>query len=554
MNRNARHFRWTHLFCSLLAFVLWGVQPSLAENSHCGTLRYLQHLQESRNISGKAITKASDATSCGVDAYYNQVLEKKSKHFQIFYTLEGPHRTTKAFVDTLAAQAERAWSLFTEKMGMHTPVGMKSTSYFQQDVEAGYYPIEVMDLDLAYQSNPTYGVACHGCYGTTLFSFMEPSKSQLLIDNDFKFTPQFSGISASYSKDGKSCSYTVANQELKNKLHGYSYAEKWGKAIQITIIHELYHAVQIQYASPFNLSNFWFEASATGMEEIGAPDVDDYYAYLETFFGFMGTSLDRTKEDYGAGLFFIYLYNHVDPQMDRYMWEGFSKSQSTSFIEQFTKVSSSKGLSADSLFHDFSTRLSFAGSRSALIDSTFWIDDDEAFWPDFSFAPTRMSSTFPIQLNELSYGFYSGGTPTVDNFEGSSSAILYRGNQAVVKKISSTTSIDFLQREISTNVDSVAWIFSRFSEKKALPQGTVDSTLRAYPVPWRQGSLCFTALPTKENFIEIRTRRGDLISREKYDNQTYCMDENRVRKLMAPGVYRYRAGSHGKTKDFIVIY
>jgi hypothetical protein len=45
-----------------------------------------------------------------------------------------------------------------------------------------------------------------------------------------------------------------------------------------------------------------------------------------------------------------------------------------------------------------------------------------------------------------------------------------------------------------------------------------------------------------------------LIFRENYNGETLCLDEGFIKSKMVPGVYRYRAGSSGKTKDFIIIY
>ena len=83
----------------------------------------------------------------------------------------------------------------------------------------------------------------------------------------------------------------------------------------------------------------------------------------------------------------------------------------------------------------------------------------------------------------------------------------------------------------------------------------MQDTLRAYPIPWRGTSnLCFTPLPESRKFIEIRNGRGDLVLREPYTKTTHCIDADRVRTKMAPGVYRFRAGSSGKMQKFLIVY
>ena len=78
--------------------------------------------------------------------------------------------------------------------------------------------------------------------------------------------------------------------------------------------------------------------------------------------------------------------------------------------------------------------------------------------------------------------------------------------------------------------------------------------MRAYPTPWREGPLCFTPLPYNKDYIEIRNRRGNLITKIKYNSSTHCIDEREVKSLLVPGVYRFRIGNSGKLKDFIVVY
>ena len=81
-----------------------------------------------------------------------------------------------------------------------------------------------------------------------------------------------------------------------------------------------------------------------------------------------------------------------------------------------------------------------------------------------------------------------------------------------------------------------------------------DIAPHAYPVPWRGGPLCFAPLPRDKNFIELRTRRGDLIAQEKYEGTSFCLQEDQVKAKMAPGIYRFRVGNKDKTTSFMVVY
>jgi hypothetical protein len=144
----------------------------------------------------------------------------------------------------------------------------------------------------------------------------------------------------------------------------------------------------------------------------------------------------------------------------------------------------------------------------------------------------------------------------MSKFVGTASAIAIKPNAYTIRFLPSTNSIDSARTEFlrKSSVDSILWVFSRFNEETTIPTHLKDSTLRAYPTPWRHGALCFTPLPQNKDYIEIRNRRGNLVHKIKYDNYTHCLDESEVKSLMVPGVYRFRAGNSGKLKDFIIVY
>ncbi len=542
---------------AIVAFLLLGT--ALARETSCGTVRLFQHAKETKSKPATKLMARATSTkeACTADDLYDSVYTRKTEHFQIFYTLEGPHQTTEEFIDSLAVDVESAWNFHTKKMGMLPPLGTNLAYHYQQKISDGLYPVEVLDIDLLRNTREILGGQCHGCYGLTIPSDDRFDQSELMIDNDFKFTPPRGAIKDTLIINEKKCPYSVSTEELENVHHQYSYAEHWETALRVTAIHELYHAVQLRYLDMYNYWTFWFEASASGIEEIAAPDVDDYYGYLPTMFNNMGTPLDQMQEDYGAGIFFMYLYNHVDQKADKFIWEEFSKRPSRSFQENLYLFADKKDLSADSLFQDFATRLSFAGKRSSSLDSTQWIVKDQASWPDFNYQKnTSSTATFTPQLEKFSYKFFSAGRPFLDQFKGKASLVLYANGKAEVKNMRNTNSVDsaFVKISKDPRVDSIAWIFSRFISNESLPTIITDSTLHAYPTPWRQGNLCFSLLPESKGFIEIRNRRGDLVSRERYEGRTLCLDEDRVKKLMVPGVYQFRAGSSGKTKKFLIVY
>lgn len=535
------------LSCSSLAF----------SRDVCGTAQLMQHLREQGKsvhslLSDKPLARTT-TSACTDDDYYDSVYSRTTNHFEIFYTLDGPHKTIPEFIDSLAKHLEYAWDFHVNKQGMLPPLGISESYHYQQKVQKGLYAIEVIDIDLLRDTKVILDGSCHKCFALTLP--FDSTQSEIFIDNDFRYIPVKNQTKDTVHYNGKNCSYPRATEELLNTAHNYSYVEQWNKGLQVTTAHELYHSSQLRYLDMLLYFNFWFEASASGIEEIVAPDVDDYFSYLPAMSKIVGTPLDRMTQDYAAGLLLLYLYNHVDPRTDKSIWESYAKNPSESFQYQLSQAVKKKKLSPDSLFNDFATRLSFAGKRSTMVDSSFWIASDQPNWPDFS--SLSKSGTFEAdQLDMLAYRFYIGGKPDLTKFTGKASAATLSNNLYKIHFLPTSNSVDSINIKNFGNInsDSTLWILSRFSEIDRIPTVVQDSTLKAYPTPWRHGNLCFTPLPQNKEFIEIRNRRGNLVSKIRYDQITHCLNESEVKSLMVPGVYRFRVGNKGKLKDFIIVY
>ena len=531
---------------------------SVFAHSGCGTTRFIQSFREMReaqaSLQAQKIARSTSAT-CKTEDFYDSVHTKKTAHFQILYTLEGPHKTTQPFIDTLASALEYAWKFHVQKTGMLQPLGDSVSYHYQKKIEPGLYPVEVAEITLLRDLYSYVKTGCNGCYGLTIPHFDRVGLSNLIIDNDFKFPTTVYPQKDSINLHGKNCTYYVSDQELYNITHNYSYAKKWDKALQVTTAHELYHAIQLRYLDMGSYWTFWFEASAAGVEEIVRPDIDDYISYLKNLSASVGVSLENLSDDYGASVLYLFLYNHVSSNIDKSIWESFSKKPNESFQYHLTQASRKKGLSADSLFHEMAVRLSFSGKRINLADTSFWINKDQSNWPEFKHTSTSSRHSIP-QTSELAYNFYTNGKPDLADFIGKASVAIIKKNSYEIRFLPTLNSVDSAIVDINktTGIDSVVWILSRLDEDQKLPYAVADSTLRAFPVPWRNGSLCFAPLPANKDFIEIRNRRGNLVLKEKYDNNMLCLEESRVKELMVPGVYRFRAGNKGKLKDFIVVY
>jgi hypothetical protein len=539
----------------IFLIILLTCVTSVLAHSNCATAELFQNLRDHARTQVTPKQSRVLYSDCSTEDYYDSVYTKKTSHFQIFYTLNGPHKTTAAYVDTLANALEDAWIFHVKKSGMHKPLGDSISYHYQKPVDSGLYPVEIVEMTLFRDIAFILRNRCvEGCYAITIPSDKEPFSSTLLIENDFTYPNQFNSSKDSVITNEKTCYYNSSKVEMFNSTYNYSYAKKWEKALRVTTAHELYHAIQIHYLDPKTLT-FWFEASAAGVEEVTNPDVDDYIQYIPYIAKSVGKPLNEIDNDYSLCILYLFLYNHVSPNADKFIWESFAKNPLQPFEYHLKQLAQKKGLSADSLFHEFAVKLAFSGKKANLASKSFLINKDQSNWPEFKHTPTKSLATLP-ETNEFSFNFYTNGAPDLSHFMGRASVAIVTGDSYRIRFLPTINSIDSAFNEINNTVgvDSTIWILSRFNEEEKLPYKAKDSTLRAYPTPWRHGTLCFTPLPQNKDFIEIRNRRGNLVNKIKYDSYTHCIEESEVKSMMVPGVYRFRAGNSGKLKDFIIVY
>lgn len=539
----------------LIVFLL--ISETLAHQQTCGTDKIIQYQNQIKSGLLSRTIAVSSLVSCEDEAYYNHLDTILTKHFIIYYTLEGPHATTQFYLDTLAFYLEKAWYQNTTLLGMLPPKGMKISYHYKQEVPNDLYPVEVIDIDLLRNTNIIMGEPCRGCYGLTYPDIEDNERSTLIIDNDFKYTSINAPISIITDSTGKECTYPSATMELYNTSQTpYSYFDYPEKALKITAFHELYHASQIRYVETNSFFSFWYEASAVGVEEIGAKEVNDYWSYLTSLFRypetFPSTPLDN---GYKASVLYLYFYKQNGPLFDASLWDAFSKNTEKSFTKILSEQLLNRELDPDSSFHDFVQKLFFSGFRAKYQPSENLLYEDSPDWPNMSIQEASSNS---IVLSTLSFRYLSvkSEIPDLNSFKGKASLLLWNENEedVTIETISHANDLFLLNSSISES-DSAVLILSRFMEDAPAIQTNLVKTLRAFPTPWQGSSpLCFTPLPETDSFIEIRNRIGTLVSRIQTNSTTHCLEASYIKSKMTPGLYHFRIGSHGKTTPFILIY
>ena len=558
-----RYFSHLQLIALVALYFFIAVTYTHAYEGKCGTMHAFEEvIKKQKQIKNKDQTNVKHEPKyddyeekCKAEDFYDTVHTIETPHFQVMYVLTGPHATTKKFADSTAAIFESAWNFYINQHKMHTPKGPTISHHFQQAVKQGLYPVEIVDINQIWKNDTLFrGTGCDKNFAITMpFG----NASEIFMENDFYWTCSWYGDNDTIFVHGDTCTYPKTKNPLLNLSHNFSYTDEWAKGLRVTIFHEFYHALQLTYLNLEVNFSFWFEASATGFEEITNPEIDDYIRYIPELFGNMGYPLSEDTSNYGASTLFLYLYLHVSKDLDRLIWESYSANPTKNFEYQFESALKKFKYDADSIFHDYAVRLSFAGERTKTTNKKNWINEDQPKWPE---APFFNQNSISPNIKSLAFEFYNipqnyTSPYTVDftNFIGKASIVVYNDGKASVYKITNNKTLDSLTTTLAAS-DSSIWIFTRLGKSENIPISNSNSAPHAFPVPWRNGPLCFAPLPKDKEFIEIRTRRGDLISQEKYEGTTYCLQEDQVKSMMAPGIYRFRAGNKGKTTSFIVIY
>jgi hypothetical protein len=471
----------------------------------CGTMQFAEN---SKNAGIKSLAKSG----CVPENYYGRVLERKTEHFIIYYTQEKVHAIkTPYFIDSLAKYLEQAYKLHTGSLGMKGISGASQTYHYKKNVPDNLYPVEVLDLGLLRDLEGEYATV----FGIT-FTQSAPWKTQIAIENDFLY--------------GADCQGNPSTKPFKT-IKGVDY--EWHLALKVTVFHELYHSFQMMQLSISENRTFWLEASATGVEEIGAPEVNDYINYLylpSAVFYNPGISIENSDGDrYDYAILYLFLFSELGPRFDSAIWSYFSRYPKEKFSAQLTRLVDSLrridkiDMDSEELFHKFASQVFYSGQRAAFSQSQlYWKDMPE--WPEWTLKHS-ISSVLPA--GAIDFIIRASGDEPPD--------------------MGSLVKIDSLNYG-----DSSVWVLSRLLEKPSAPS-LAKGVFAAYPNPWNP------TLYPKIHFkntgganVEIRSANGALLKRiNKNSEDSWDWEPP---KKPAPGILYYRTLPYGKNKVLIVEY
>lgn len=551
MGHRNLHCLLVKLHCGkIIGFI--GICIQLGWTAHrCGFQQFLeyQHSSPQARAAAKVLARR---TTCTPETFYDSVEIRTTEHFRILYTRSGPHAPVGAadypqgnlpYIDTLAHWLEKAWHLHVDSAKMKAPQGPSMTHHYQDTRYPDLYPVEVIDLGLLRDGWDILGGPCEGCYGLTLPEDSDHKKSSLLIDNDFLYQ-RSSDRTITWSEPGEFCQYTESKHPIISYYQDQSinYAEQWSLGLQITAIHELYHGCQLRYQDYNVQYHIWFEASAVGVEDLGAPDVNDYYQYLPTVLEDTRTNLldyNDVIRPYGQSIFFHYLSSRLGFGFDRYIWESLQKAPTTlleTHLTQFTQHHLDEPLGET--FHDYARKTLRCGSRAQQVptDSIWYPDLPE--WPEVAVLD-HIKDTLILEP----YSF----------------AILPE------KNLTSQFNQDNLRISVVTQKDT-NWLVISSNNLRGKVSTTAQKNPRVWPLPWRGKKesciddsvqncfLCFD--PAQDGLVlEIRDRRGVPITtlKRSQNDEFFCFDGRVKNHLLPAGTYLWRLQGQKAIHRFLVI-
>jgi len=341
----------------------------------------------------------------------SEYFDSPGGHFRIHYTASdtsrhqinmtyGDHNSNGVpdYAEIVARIADSVWVHHVDSLGYHEPPNDGETSYG----DGPRYDIFLIGLG-------------EGLYGFTQYD--EPA----IVDGTHVRLTSWMALGNDY-----------------DSFQGY--ADRPIEAVQVTVAHEFFHAIQFWYdakepcpdanCSDVKKQNpYWMEMSAVWMEEETYDKVNDYYGYLRYYFPYVHRSLRTfatsptgdwsTLYCYGAGVFPIYLSQRFGKEIIKKAWEYCGEVSGSNFLESAIQAAlndmTSGQVDLPNAWTEYGRWLYFTGMRTR--PGQFF--EEAANYPmvptEFELAGDmypyiRVYSSYPIKPNETgAYTFFPDG-------------------------------------------------------------------------------------------------------------------------------------------------
>ena len=228
-------------------------------------------------------------------------LVSPSGHFRVHYDMSGRDAVDDVdednngipdYVDRTMAIADSSWELQINVLGYRTPPSDGGAG--------GGDEVDIYIVDLGRRQN--YGITYPMSSGATGPSYLEVDNN--FTDAIFGHTFICPGFSGTREED----------------------------ALRVTLAHEFFHVIQFGYYQGSD-GSWWQEASATWMEDVAYPDLNDYLQYVCSFLLVPGRAIDSgipsaDFHSYGAAVFAHFLDQRFGRDVIRWIWDEHSSRRS----------------------------------------------------------------------------------------------------------------------------------------------------------------------------------------------------------------------------------
>lgn len=173
-------------------------------------------------------------------------------------------------------------------------------------------------------------------------------------------------------------------------------------AMRVTAAHEFHHAIQLggylSCESCWFSEIYYFELTATWLEDVVYDDVNDYYQYLVKYYsssaGSHTTSFDES-DGYSESVFGHYLEEKFGPDLMRTSWENLRDNELV--LDALDAALAAAGSDFSTAFTEFTSWNFFTGSRAS--DSFY---DEGADYPEIAHSATALFLNDASELNSVS--------------------------------------------------------------------------------------------------------------------------------------------------------
>jgi hypothetical protein len=188
--------------------------------------------------------------------------------------------------------------------------------------------------------------------------------------------------------------------EIHYDFQGSGFATHGLDAMHVTVAHEFHHTIQVgnYTGDKYDVDGFFYEMTSTSMEEFVYNSVNDYYAYMKSYFNnpnrIFNSFRAGTNDGYDLAVWNIFLKNKFGYDIIKKQWELFPNLRALTAI-QSSLLNQSSSLSES--LNEFGIWTFFTNYRT--IPGKYF--DEAANYPLMKLTATSYIPSSPVSINNI---------------------------------------------------------------------------------------------------------------------------------------------------------